>query len=81
MINFTKLFSIKFIFNPNLNAMSDSFARFFYILFGILLLLALISHLVARKQNKLGNLPLTKLWQKLTTFFFSLGLRFIVVSP
>lgn len=74
MIDFAKLISPRFIFNPGLAAMSAGFAQFFYVLFGILLLLALIARLMARQQDKQKNLPLAKLWHKLTTFFFSLGL-------
>ena len=74
MLNFSRLFSAKFIFNPDLGPMSLGFARFFYGLFGIFLILALASHLITKQQEKQKNLPLLKLWRKLTTFFFSLGI-------
>jgi uncharacterized protein YhhL (DUF1145 family) len=73
MINFQRLFFSKFIFSTLLPPMSDNFAIFFYVVFGLLLLMAIASKLMAIKQGKNKNLPLQKMWQKWTNYFLTFG--------
>jgi len=65
MIDFNRLFSIKFIFNPGPGTMSKNFATFFLIVFAIFLILAVVAYIFSKKQAKLKNLPLMQLWQKI----------------
>lgn len=74
MIDFNRLISIDFIFNPHLGTLSPAFAKFFYVFFGILLIFALSAHLIFRKKEKQKNLPDSYLWQRLTNMFLVMGI-------
>ncbi len=73
-LNFSRLISPKFIFNPALGSMSENFAKFFYILFGFCLIFSLAARLIASQQEKKKDVPNKKLWQKLTVCFATLGI-------
>lgn len=79
MINFSRLIDLDFIFNSGIAPMSENFVKIFYVLFGLCLVLSLASRLFSRQQEKKGDLPLKKFWQKLTTFFASLGILGLIL--
>ncbi len=74
MINFSRAFSLDFIFEPGLGSMSESFARFFYLAFGALLIIGLIAHLVMRKREKNIATHKIRLLQKLSTYLLTVGI-------
>ncbi|MBU4360858.1 hypothetical protein L6278_00460 [Candidatus Parcubacteria bacterium] len=74
MLDFSRLTSLDFIFNTRLGTLSHSFANFFYVFFGSLLIVALASHLILRKKEKQKNLPTSYLWQRLTNMFLVMGI-------
>ncbi len=73
MIDFSRLTSLDFIFNPRLGTLSTNFAMFFNIFFGLILITALIIYLILKKYKKQKNLPQAYLWQRLTNMFLVLG--------
>lgn len=73
-LDFSRLYSVKYVFNPNLAPMSPNFAKALYFFFGLFLILSLVAWLMVKSEEKKKNLPLKKLWQKLTTFFLTLGI-------
>lgn len=73
-LDFSRLSSLYYIFSPNLLPFSENIARAFYFLFGLFLILSLAARLVVSQQEKKKNVSLRKLWQKLTTFFVTLGI-------
>lgn len=73
-MDISRIFNPKFIFDPSLPAMSKPFALSFYIFFIVLIVLALAAYGVAKRQQKLGQRPIAKLWQKLTNCFLYMGL-------
>ena len=74
MIDFSRLFSLDFIFNSRLGTLSPTFAKFFYVFLSLLLIAALIAHLILRKKEKQKNLPDSYLWQRLTNMFLVMAI-------
>ncbi len=77
-INFSRLLSPKFIFASDLGAM-QSWAKFFYVFFGLALILALAAKLMERRAGKKKNLPYKKLWLKWFNFLATLGVIGLVL--
>jgi len=65
MINFARLISLKFIFNPALGSLSKLFATFFYIFFGLIVVFTVVAFLQKKKYKQAKNVAYYKLWQKL----------------
>lgn len=73
-IDFSRIFSFNYIFGLTLPPFAQNTAKFFYLFLGVCLVLALSSRFIVHQQEKDKNVPLRKLWQKLTTFFASLSI-------
>ncbi len=75
MLDFSRLISLKFIFNPALGSLSQAFAIFFYIFFGLIVILAIVSFFIKRKYQQQQNSAYTKLWQKIfdNALFFGIS--------
>jgi len=72
---FSRIFDLKFIFNPGLGSMTGIFSWLLYVICGIFLLAALVSWLIYKKETRQpNNLPKVKLWWKLVEYFFYVGL-------
>lgn len=73
-MNISRLISLKFIFNPGIGSLSQAFALVFYIIFGLLIILAIVAFLKSQKYKKSKNNLYLKLWQKIFDFGFYLGI-------
>lgn len=65
MIDFSRLFSLKFIFSVSLSNLSPAFAVFFYFLFGLITAGAIYAFIVKKKYQKQKNVANFKLWHKI----------------
>lgn len=74
MLDISRLLSPEFIFSTNIRPLSSGFMIFFIVIFALFLALALFSKAKGVKKTKEHNLPEVRMWQKLTNFFFILGL-------
>jgi len=74
MLDISRLLSPEFIFSTSVRTLSSGFLVFFIVIFALFLALALFSKVMGAKKTKQHNLPAVRLWQKLTNFFFTLGL-------
>lgn len=78
-IDFSRILSLDYIFSLTLPPFAQNIAIFFYFLFGLCLVLALASRFITHQQEKIKDIPLKKFWQKLTTFFVTLGILGLIL--
>jgi archaellum biogenesis protein FlaJ (TadC family) len=74
MLDFDRLTSTSYVFNSQIAPMSAPFARFFYVVFGLMIVVALAAKIMSDKKKKEKKKPEAKLFGKIMSCLATMGI-------